>query len=284
MNKAIQFINVLFLLFIFVVSVKSQTNELIKEEVQSTYEEAIMDNSYFLEESYNQEKRVVQHIFNCNYSTDGSNGLMFTFTQEWPAFGQAHQLSYTLPYNSYNSGNISGLGDIMLNYRYQAFMNDKYAFSPRLSLVLPTGKKLDGFGYGTFGAQINLPFSIRLNNSFATHINAGMTLLPGAKTIIDGKEYTENLESYFAGASLIWHASRRFNFMIEYLTNFNEIFSESGKNIKETEMIVCPGFRYSLPVESLKMEIVPGLAVPFYFNSGDVRTGVFFYISFEHDY
>src|SRR5438876_6718461 len=66
--------------------------------------EGIMDNSFLIEEAYNQEAGIVQHIFNGVYSVDRISGttqrrLDLSFTQEWPAYGQAHQFSYTIPYS-----------------------------------------------------------------------------------------------------------------------------------------------------------------------------------------
>jgi len=54
-----------------------------------------------------------------------------------------HQLSYTVPYNLIETGGQSrhGVGDVLLNYRFQAYYDEKTltAFAPRFSLVLPTG-------------------------------------------------------------------------------------------------------------------------------------------------
>ena len=64
----------------------------------------IQDNSFFIEEAYNQEAGVVQHILNGWYSVDRMNGpddkeMQFVFTQEWPIGSQTHQFSYTAPYS-----------------------------------------------------------------------------------------------------------------------------------------------------------------------------------------
>src|SRR6187455_2649697 len=120
----------------------------------------IQDNSFFIEEAYNQEPGVVQHIFNLAIDfTNGSREIAPSFTQEWPVFSQTHQFSYTIPYIFTEDDN--GLEDMRLNYRLQAFMEDKYtpAFAPRFSLVLPTGDKDKGFGTGVVGYEFNLPFS-----------------------------------------------------------------------------------------------------------------------------
>src|SRR5262245_46788886 len=81
----------------------------------------IQDNSFLIEEAYNQEAGVVQHI-NSFLRFWRSKDFVYTFTQEWPVPGDArHQLSYTLPVQHAgvlpDSG--EGLGDVLLNYRYQ---------------------------------------------------------------------------------------------------------------------------------------------------------------------
>src|SRR5215216_2892737 len=59
----------------------------------------IQDNSFFIEEAYNQGPGVVQHILNVPIdSTNGSREIAPSFTQEWPVFSQIHQFSYTIPY------------------------------------------------------------------------------------------------------------------------------------------------------------------------------------------
>src|ERR1044071_8602709 len=83
----------------------------------------IQDNSFFIEEAYNQEAGVVQHIFNLPIDfTNGSREIAPSFTQEWPVFSQTHQLSYTIPYVFTEDEN--GMEDMRLNYRLQAFMED----------------------------------------------------------------------------------------------------------------------------------------------------------------
>src|SRR5262245_56577983 len=64
----------------------------------------IQDNSFLVEEAYNQEAGVVQHIFNAYYAVNQLGGpddkfWQLSFTQEWPVFSQTHQFSYTIPYS-----------------------------------------------------------------------------------------------------------------------------------------------------------------------------------------
>jgi len=55
----------------------------------------LQDNSFLIEEAYNQEAGVVQNIVNGLWSR-GSEDWLLTFTQEWPVPDQRHQFSYTL--------------------------------------------------------------------------------------------------------------------------------------------------------------------------------------------
>ena len=57
----------------------------------------ILDNSFLVEESFNQEAGVVQNIF--TWSRHRSGGWEASFTQEWPAPNLTHQLSYTIPFS-----------------------------------------------------------------------------------------------------------------------------------------------------------------------------------------
>src|SRR5256714_5871821 len=120
----------------------------------------IQDNSFFVEEAYNQEPGVVQHILNIPvFFTRGEKEVSPSFTQEWPVFSQLHQFSYTIPYTFQEHQN--GLEDIRLNYRLQALMESECtpAFAPRFSLVTPTGDADKGFGHDRLGYEINLPLS-----------------------------------------------------------------------------------------------------------------------------
>ena len=69
----------------------------------------IQDNSFFIEEAYNQEPGVVQHIFNLPIDfTNGSREIAPSFTQEWPVFSQTHQFSYTIPFSKVFEQSVSG--------------------------------------------------------------------------------------------------------------------------------------------------------------------------------
>jgi hypothetical protein len=148
------------------------------------YSPAIEDNSFFIEEAYNQESGVIQHIFNGIYSSEKNFELLFT--QEMPVGSEYHQFSYSINYLSFNSGSLNGIGDLMLNYRYQLTGREDWAaVSPRISLIIPVGERNSELGTDKIGYQFNLPVSKRLSEHFALHFNAGITLFPEISEISD---------------------------------------------------------------------------------------------------
>ena len=75
---------------------------------QSSSQPGIQDNSFLVEEAYNQNSGVVQHINNFTRYWN-SKDWVYTFTQEWPVPGdERHQLSYTLPVQ--HAGSFRGSG------------------------------------------------------------------------------------------------------------------------------------------------------------------------------
>ncbi len=247
------------------------------------FDDAIEDNSFFIEEAYNQEDRVVQHISTLMSSGDPRN-VAFGFTQEWPVGSHLHQLSVTIPYQWMNGTGVNGVGDILLNYRYQLSSHDAWAtVAPRVSLILPVGDELRDLGSGTWGMQFNLPVSKRLSNQLVVHANIGATMLPGVKgTIRAGSEVKRTVPSYNFGASAIALISPNVNLMIEIVQNILGGIDLGGEVVHSSETIISPGIRAAIDVGSL--QIVPGLAVPVRFSEGDRSVGSFVYLSFEHPF
>jgi hypothetical protein len=247
--------------------------------------DGIMDNSFLVEEAYNQEPGVVQHIFNAFYAVDKVAGpdeklLTLSFTQEWPVFSQTHQFSYTIPYNFRDMGSHSdnGLGDMLLNYRYQAYFNEKNlrAFAPRFSLVLPTGDEKRGFGDHTLGYQVNLPFSTAIGDYWFVHLNTGLTYLPDA-----GSAGGEDLWHYNLGASAIYAVTRDLHLMLEWVGLWLHVPQETGGRDREFSSIISPGVRKAFNFSN-DAQLVLGIAAPIGLTGSAPDAGVFFYLSFEH--
>jgi hypothetical protein len=250
----------------------------------------IEDNSFLIEEAYNQEPGVVQHIFNAQYTTSGvRHGWQFTFTQEWPLFSQDHQLSYTIPSSHLIDGQdrIYGIGDILLNYRYQALQEGevKPAFAPRFSLVLPTGNRDRETGNGVVGFQWALPFSKKLGPRFAMHADLGLTYLPRVRARMGGSTAPlsprHSLVSYNLGASGIFALLPRFHLLLEWTGDFEESINDSGKTKRDFQPVISPGFRTAV-VNEEKLQVVVGAAAPIGLNRKADNYGAFLYFSIEH--
>lgn len=244
--------------------------------------EGIQDNSFLIEEAYNQEPGVVQHILNIVYDTTRVAGVQsanysLVFTQEWPAFSQAHQLSYTIPFSFLDDGarTARGIGDILLNYRLQALMESETlpAFSPRWSLILPTGDEAEGLGNDTLGYQVNLPFSKVVSDRWSVHANAGATLLPDVSE--------RDLMSYNLGASAIYAVSSNFNVMLESVAAWDEEVQDNGRTSRAAAVVISPGVRYAFNHAGGAQTVI-GIAAPIGLTSAAPDMGVFVYASFEH--
>ena len=93
---------------------------------------------------------MIQHIQAFQRMRDKS--WIYTFTEEWPVPKETHQLSATFPANHIHSDSSeTGIGDIQLNYRYQAILKDPIALAPRLSLIFPTGDEEKASGTARSG-------------------------------------------------------------------------------------------------------------------------------------
>jgi hypothetical protein len=237
--------------------------------------ERIEDNSFLIEEAYNQESGVIQHISAFQYMKGRT--WLYTFTDEWPVPTEKIQLSLTIPV--LNNGE-TGFGDVALNFRYQAILLTQFAFSPRFSLILPTGNNKKGLGASVPGYQINLPFSYLISRLLVTHYNLGVTISPNERRM-DGTRFDHTTYNY--GFSLIVLINKNFNFMFEVA---GSRAYEKSKNIETNitnSLFINPGFRYAINFKS-GLQIVPGFAVPIGIGSSSGASGVFAYLSFEHPF
>ncbi len=243
----------------------------------------IEDNSFLVEEAYNQERGVVQHANTFSRSA-GSPAWTYTFTQEWPLGGQKNQLSYTLPVarNDDPAGEKTGIGDIALNYRYQIGGGEgvRFAFAPRATLILPTGSSRRGLGAGGTGFQFNFPLSAKLSRAFVAHSNAGLTNTPRARDTFGN---VAAARSYSLGQSIIWLTHPRLNLMLESTWTASHDVAGAGQTRRSTEFLLSPGLRGAIDLPS-GLQIVPGLAFPFGVGGSRGERAVYAYLSFEHSF
>lgn len=212
----------------------------------------ITDNSFLVEEAFNQEAGVFQNIFTWTRAQDGD--WQASFTQEWPVPGMTHQFSYTIPFSRF--GPAAGFNDVMLNYRYQLATEGagRPAISPRISLIVPSGRENQGLGAGAIGLQINVPASKQFGNLYV-HGNGGGTW-------IHDVDWTPHV-----GGSGIWRVSPMLNLLLEAVADVGQ------------SVTVSPGFRRGWNVG--EKQIVVGAAVPFTREDGNWTAALLTYFSYE---
>jgi hypothetical protein len=238
----------------------------------------IQDNSFLLEEAYNQESGIVQHI--SAFGRSNSGDWEFSFTQEWPLGGIRHQLSYTVPVEN-TDGTGAGLGDVALNYRFQLTggPDARTVAAPRVSILLPTGNEDEGRGAGGLGLQVNLPLSLVLADELVAHWNGGLTLIPAAQDRL-GNEATTH--SFNLGASVIWLVQPNLNLLVESVWNNDGVVVGEGRVARQSDWTINPGVRGAVDLGEL--QIVPGAAYTIGLREGSEDNGVFLYLSFEHPF
>jgi hypothetical protein len=238
---------------------------------------AIQDNSFLIEEAYNQEQGIVQHI-SIFRSYRGSSDFDAALTQEWPLGGITHQLSYDLPVIRF--ARETGIGDVRVNYRYQWIGSGLtlLAVSPRISVAFPTGDWKQGRGAGAPGVEGMLPLSHVISPLLTQHVNAGAAFSPSARNIAGEKA---NTFGFTLGHSFIVTANPNFQMMVETVYNrAQEVIGESDTEWTD-DFVISPGFRSALNFES-GLQIVPGVAIPIGVGPSSGSRGVFVYLSFEH--
>jgi hypothetical protein len=229
-----------FLLSLFALPLFAQTAH---EDLKS-----LQDNSFLLEEAYNQDPGVAQHI---GVFTRGDHDAWeLTFTEEWPLAGQRHQISYDIPLVHDGDTNF---GDISINYRYQLVGDgdSDLAIAPRISAIVPSSDESSDAGL-----SIGVPFSYVFAPRAASHTNVEVTFQ-------DGTEFS-------IGQSLVYAVSSRMNVHLE------GTYSRDDDDHAET--VVSPGVRWSFKRPS-GLQIVPGVAALF-----GHEDALLLYLSFEHPF
>lgn len=235
----------------------------------------IRDNSFLIEEAYNQEPGVIQHIllFRRDRATrDWELG----FTQEWPVASQNHQLSYAIPL--VQAREHRGIGDVALNYRYRWLARARSESVIRLSALLPTGNAERGLGAGGAGVQLSLPVSLELTPSVAAHWNMGGSMVPSARAD-DGTR--SSVRELFGGASLIWLVHPALNVLAEAVWSRAESPGVGSTRSSERSLTVMPGVRGAFTFPS-GAQIVQGVGLMLDGRDGALVAALLLYLSFEH--
>lgn len=251
----------------------------------------IRDNAFLVEEAFNQETGVAQHIFNWIISWDrgsevSTRDFVANYTMELPIGSQKHQFSFTPQFLSsfekpdgQPAEQHADVGDTFLNYRYQLLANDDFLWcAPRFTLILPTADERFGIGTGKVGYQFNLPIS-KYGDRFDFHFNLGGTIVPGVSLPSDGG--SGDLRACNVGASSFWKPRTNLNFFTETLVVWAEDFNDLGDRQSDSLVFVNPGVRYAL-CQFDDVEWVVGTSVPIGLTSETPDIGLFAYMSVEH--
>jgi hypothetical protein len=242
----------------------------------------IQDNSFLIEEAYNQEDGVIQHISYFQKLTTGD--WAFAQTDEWPLRSLKHQLSVTVA--ATHAGDLpssgAGWGDTFLNYRYQVLGTGetRLAIAPRLSLLLPSGNQVEGRGIGGAGLQTNLPLSFVVNRHIVTHWNVGAMWVPQAQNQLQQKATAVSTN---LGQSVVWLIKTRFNALVETLWTSNAEVVGPSRTTQRHDLYISPGIRWAYNFKS-GLQIVPGVGLPVGVGPSSGQMGMIFYLSFEHPY
>ena len=243
----------------------------------------IQDNSFLVEEAYNQEAGVVQHLqlFLWNWR---SGGWAWTFSQEWPVGSQRHQLSFSalLAHVERGEGSSTGLGDLALNYRYQLVGSGEsnVAVAPRLSVFFPTGSYARSLGAGSVGLQVAVPVSLVVSDRFVTHWNAAVAWTPQAR---DEAGDRSALVIPYAGASVVYLAKPNWNVLLEaFWVRTESVIGQHSVEVGQT-LLLSPGFRYAWNLRS-GLQIVAGIGAPIGIGPSRGKYSALFYLSFEHPF
>lgn len=232
----------------------------------------IVDNSFLVEEAFNQDRGVVQNIV--GFLQIGS-GWQFSYTQEWPIGSIRHQFSYSVP--ALNGGGYTGVGDVLINYRLQVLEEGpgRPAFAPRASVILPTGDPNHGTGEGVVGWQFNLPFSKQCGDLYF-HWNGGVTIVPREHSATGT---TATLTSPSLAGSVIWRARPMINVLLENVWQRTAQFDAAGATSRVESYTLSPGVRGGWNIRDAQLVI--GVAAPVVWTSHRTQVGGFLYFSYE---
>jgi len=259
--------------------------------------EPIKDNAFLIEEAYNQEDGVVQHILLWSWGWSRQRGLKTRFGElqynmELPICGQDNQLSFTIPYlelyeRDTTSGDVfetGGLADIPINWRYQLTREEEWYVStaPRFTVVLPTGDERRGLGLGEVGYEFDLPISKQCGD-FGLHLNIGFFHTPGVSLPLDAGGFSDkhNLWGYNLGGAIQWHVNLDFNLFVEAVAVWADDINGLGEKERIKLAFINPGFVWAV-YTSDEVQWVIGASVPIGLTRDSDDIGLIAYMSIEH--
>lgn len=238
----------------------------------------IEDNSFLLEEAYNQEWGVYQFIQKYQ-SSDKYKLYDYVFENDIPVTDKTHQFTYAIPYQKADANEKSGVGDVGLNWRIQPYNKNGVMLAERFGIVLPTGKVDTGAGNGVFGFEFMQAATININDRWSNHWNIGFRTMPNAKSA--GIDKKRTLTNATAGSSLIFVVNDSFDLMFEGLLDSGQSVDADGVKTSSTTLTINPGFRFAIDLDWKETQIVPGISFPTEILNSPSEHAVLVYFSIE---
>jgi hypothetical protein len=238
----------------------------------------IEDNSFLLEEGFNQERGVYQFIQ--KYQTfNRAKGYEYSFENEIPIPDESQQFSYEFAHGRATSEGHGAISDITLSYRIQPLNKDGFLMADRFGLILPTGRVEKGAGNGVYGFEFVKAVTVPVGKNWMNHWNFGFSVLPNAKS--QGHDKRGTISSFSSGTSLIYLWSDNFNFLLEGLLESGQGIDETGAKSSSTSFTLNPGVRFAVDLDWKETQIVPGISFPTEMLNGPTEHGVLVYLSIE---
>jgi hypothetical protein len=215
--------------------------------VQSSLTFAVIeDNSFLIEEAYNQDSGVYQFIqmYQATKQDD------YEFSSEMPLTDRVHQLSLDLSMRR-SDKNVQELNETKLNYRWQPINREIILVADRLGLVAPVGQ-------GSYGIENVLASTWKINEIWVNHWNIGYRLHP-------------DKNAFLLAGSMIYLLSDKFNVLFETMLKKDEV----------TTLQINPGIRFDIGDQFEETQIIPGISLPIQILNGQQAAGILLYLSFE---
>lgn len=241
----------------------------------AAHAEPVEDNSFLVEEAYNQEPGVVQFI-NVWQKSDKTKDWTYTFINEIPMGSQNHQFSYELPVSHLDSNDKTQMEDIKFNYRYEFLRNDTVVTTGRLSVTTASGDYKKGFGSGAMGYEASLISSVKITDKWIQHWNLGAGITPKAKNTSD--QSADN-SKFFWAVSQVYLFTDSLNFMVELAGNHSQETDGADSASWSQEAVLSPSVRYA--IDAGDWQFVPGLALPYGIGPKAGQNQTLVYLSIE---
>jgi hypothetical protein len=254
----------------FATAASAQSSTAAPRPLPTAAADGIVDNSFLVEETFNQDPGIIQTAFTWVRSEGGDwEGAV---GQDWPLRVHRHQFSWALPWDG--GGLPADVGQLSVSYRYQFVdVSEKTpGVAARVSVILPTGREADD---NRVGLQAAVPMTVAWRR-FYLHANAGVTWTHHVRS---AQGATANLTSPYLAGSVVWPAASMFQLMLEDVVEFDASLDEDARTRRHTTMTVSPGMRSGWNVG--RNQVVLGAAVPIDTGDNGRAVSVLGYVSLE---